>query len=254
MRMLLNREGRQTGGIPKFYSFGRKSVNMEKTALVTGAGRGIGRSVAEHLAKAGYKVVAVSRTENELASLAGSGNILPFTADVTQAADRQAIARFCRENGIGPQVLVNNAGAYLTDDLFTGTSELQANLDINLIQARELTALVWPTVRSVKGAYVFNIVSVLGKAVRAEAASYTLAKHAMAGYNKLLFREGRKQGVKVTGIFPASVYTSAWEGSGVDPQRLIAPADIAQLVLSCLALSPAAVPEEIHLQCMDELF
>lgn len=227
---------------------------MEHTALVTGAGRGIGHAVAEYLLKAGYRTVAVARTESDLRTLAVHGDVLPFAADLTQAADRLRLVDFCRTHGIAPQVLVNNAGAYLMDDVFSEASALQANLDINLIQARDLTALLWNTLQATEGAYVFNVVSVLGRAVRLEAASYTMAKHAMAAYTKLLFREGRKHGVKVTGIFPASVYTSAWQGSGVDAGRLLAPEDIAKTVAYCLSLSPAAVPDEIHLQCMDEMF
>lgn len=227
---------------------------MEHTALVTGAGRGIGHAVAKYLLKSGYRTVAVARTENDLRTLDTYGHVLPFVADLNQAADRARLAEFCRAQGIGPQVLVNNAGAYFMDDVFSEPSALQANLDINLIQVRELTALLWNGIKATKGAHVFNMVSILGRAVRLEAASYTMAKHAMAAYNKLLFREGRKHKVKVTGIFPASVYTSAWEGSGVDATHLLAPEDIAKTVGYCLSLSPAAVPDEIHLQCMDERF
>lgn len=227
---------------------------MNHTALVTGAGRGIGHAVAEYLLKAGYRTVAVARTDADLQTLAAHGDVLPFVADLTQVQDRIRLAEFCRNNGIAPQVLVNNAGAYFMDTVFTEESSLQANLDMNLIQVRELTALLWNDIKAAEGAHVFNIVSILGRAVRLEAASYTMAKHAMAAYNKLLFKEGRKAGVKVTGIFPASVYTSAWEGTGVDPSHLLSPYDIAKTVGYCLSLSAAAVPDEIHLQCMDELF
>lgn len=227
---------------------------MKHTALVTGAGRGIGRAVTEYLLKSGYRTVAVARTEKDLRTLDTYNNVLPFVADLTQAADRVRLAEFCRVQNIGPQVLVNNAGAYFTDDVFSEPSALQANLDINLIQARELTALLWSGIKAAEGAHIFNMVSVLGRTVRPEAASYTMAKHAMAAYNKLLFREGRKQNVKVTGIFPASVYTSAWEGSGVDASHLLTPEDIVKTIDYCLSLSSAAVPDEIHLQCMDERF
>ena len=224
---------------------------MGKTALVTGAGRGIGRSVAAYLLESGYRTVAVSRTESELHSLSAHGQVLPFAADLTRPEDRLRLADFCRQKGIVPHVLVNNAGAYLPDEVAGGRSLLQANLDVNLLQVRELTALLWESMKAGGQAHVFQVVSVLGKSVRPEAASYTMAKHALAAYNKLLFLEGRQHGIKVTGIYPGSVYTSAWEGSGADPAKMIAPSDIARIVDMCLALSPAAVPEEIHLQCMD---
>lgn len=224
---------------------------MGKTALVTGAGRGIGRSVAGFLLESGYRTVAVSRTESELHSLSAYGEVLSFAADLTRAGDRLRLADFCREQNITPHVLVNNAGAYLPDDVVSVHSELRANLDINLLQVRDLTALLWENMKTCGGAHVFQVVSVLGRSVRPEAASYTMAKHALSAYNKLLFIEGRKHGIKITGIYPGSVYTSAWEGSGADPAGMIAPSDIARVVGMCLSLSPAAVPEEIHLQCMD---
>ena len=222
--------------------------------MVTGAGRGIGRAVAASLLTDSYTTVVVARTEKDIVSLKEIGDALPFVGDLTSKNDLLKLTEFCAENNIVPHVLVNNAGAYYQDDIFTPDSQLQKNLDANLIQVRELTALLWDSMKANGNGHVFNIVSVLGKNIRTEAASYTMAKHALAAYNRLLFEEGRKQGIKVTGIFPASVYTSSWEGSGVDADKLIAPSDIVQLIRACLALSPAAVPDEIHLQCMDKNF
>lgn len=223
-----------------------------KTALVTGAGRGIGKTVAEYLLKDGYKTVAVSRSEKDLLRLSTYGDVLPFVGDITHADDRKKLVEFCRENNIAPHVLVNNAGRYFPDDVLTPNSTFQSSLEINLIQIRELTALLWNGIQSSKNGHVFNIVSVLGKSIRLEAASYTMSKHALAAYNKLLFQEGKKQGVKVTGIFPESVYTSSWDGADVDPEKLIATTDIAKLIMACISLSPAAVPEEIYLNGMYE--
>ena len=199
-------------------------------------------------------MVAVSRTEKELVVLAKYGEVIPFVCDLTDASGRKKLADFCRQKQIQVQVLVNNAGAYLPDDVITHPSSLQQNLDINLIQVRDLTAMFWTEMKNDDEGYVFNIVSVLGKNIRREAASYTMAKHALSAYNQLLFAEGRKCGIKVTGIFPSSVYTSSWDGSGVDPAQLIASSDIAKIVLSCLSLSTAAVPDEIHIKCMNENF
>jgi len=225
-----------------------------KTALITGAGRGIGYSIAQFLLLDGYRVVAVSRTESDLEKLAEYGNIIPFGCDISDVSERKRLVEFCTQNQFIPDVLVNNAGAYLQDNIFSEPSLLPDNLEINLIQVRDLTAMFWDGMKTKGNAYVFNIVSVLGKSVRSEAASYSMAKHALGAYNQLLFSEGRKHGIKVTGIFPSSVYTSSWDGSGVNPAQLIAPSDIAKIVVSCLSLSVAAVPDEIHIKCMDENF
>lgn len=223
---------------------------MEKTALVTGAGRGIGKAISQTLLQNGYTTVTVSRSENELQELSEFGNNIPFRADLTHAQDRLNLYEFCQNQSITPTVLVNNAGAYLSDTIFDYPGHLEANMDINLIQVRELTALFWPAMCRIKKGHIFNIISILGKKIRTEAASYTMAKHALSAYNALLFEEGKKNGIKVTGLFPASVYTSAWEGSGVNPVDLIVPNDIAIVIQSCLQLSQAAIPKEIHIDCM----
>ena len=221
-----------------------------KHALVTGAGRGIGRAITEKLASAGYRVVAVARTREELTGWKCTEKIHPFVADVTDSSQRQALYQFCLDQKTMPHVLVNNAGLYASDKAVGVPSVLEDSLQINLIQVREMTDLFWEYMASVKGAHVFNIISILGREIRSEAASYTIAKHALAAYNKLLVHEGKARGIKVTGIFPASVYTSAWEGTGVDSDLLIKSEDVAFLVEASLHLSPAAVPEEIHLGCM----
>lgn len=225
-----------------------------KTALITGAGKGIGRAIAISLLESGYRCLVVSRTAADLETLKPYGAVLPFVADLNDAEARASLVAYMLNENLVPDVLVNNAGFYLPDTVSSLPSALDQNLNSNLIQVRELTALLWESLIQRKSAYVFNIISVLGKQIRPEAASYTIAKHGLAAYNRLLFKEGKKHNIKVTGIFPASVYTAAWEGSGVNPEWLIKPEDIARLIQTCLQLSPAAVPDEIHLQCMKEGF
>lgn len=223
-----------------------------KTAIVTGAGRGIGKSVSEHLLREGYKTVGISRTKKDLESLAGHALFLPFAGDLTDPAIRNEILEFCKSENIIPDVLVNNAGLYSRDTAVSLPSQLVDSLEINLTQVREFTALFWPRMVENKTAHIFNIISVLGVSIRSEAASYTISKHALSAYNKLLVQEGKKQGIKVTGIYPASVYTPAWEGTGVDPGKLISSDDIAKTILYALSLSQAAAPEAIHIGCMSE--
>lgn len=199
-------------------------------------------------------MVAVARTAADLQDWSFPGRVHVFTGDVTSAEDRAGLRAFCLTNDLMPDVLVNNAGAYLPDRVVGPTALLERNLDVNLIQVREMTSLFWEHLSTVKG-HVFNVISVLGRDIRPEAASYTMAKHALAAFNRLLVAEGKKAGVKVTGLFPASVYTSAWEGADdIDPSKLIAPEDVACMLYVSLQLSPAAVPEEIHIGCMTEGF
>ena len=221
-----------------------------KKAIVTGAGRGIGRAITEKLSSVGFEVVAVARTSADLQGWAFPERVHAFAADVTDEAHRRDLHAFCLSRILMPDVLVNNAGAYLPDRVVGPSVLLENNLEVNLIQVREITSLFWDYLTSVNG-HVFNVVSVLGREIRPEAASYTLAKHALAAYNRLLVAEGKKSGVKVTGLFPASVYTSAWEGAeDINPAQLISSEDVAHMLEASLHLSAAAVSEEIHIGCM----
>ncbi|MFN7013553.1 MAG: SDR family oxidoreductase, partial [Bacteroidia bacterium] len=140
-------------------------------------------------------------------------------------------------------VLVNNVGNYKEDNVTTSNSFLDEMLNINLKSAYYLSRLVIPQLKA--GDSIINICSILSKNVRKEAASYTISKHALYGFNNALREEFRDKKIKVTAILPGSVYTSSWEGITVNKNELIQAEDVAKAVVFAIECSPNAVAEEI---------
>jgi len=181
-----------------------------KTALVTGAGRGIGRGVALALAKAGAEVILNSRTPAELdgvageiAALGGRARILPF--DVTDStAARTAIAGLPRLD-----ILVNNAGVnrpqpFLEVDEATLDRMLALNVKAAFIVAQEAARHM---VRA-GGGVIVNMSSQMGHVgSERDRTVYVMTKHAVEGLTKAMAAELAPRGVRVVAIAPTFITT-----------------------------------------------
>ena len=183
------------------------------SALVTGAGRGIGRATALALGKAGVQVTAVSRTASELESLvreieSAGGRAVAFSGNIRERAVCDgAVARAVQAHG-GLQVLVNNAAvagfaafAEMTDEQWADVLETNLTAPFRLTRAA-LPHLAW------KGGHVFMISSLAGKNPVAGLSAYCASKAALDHLAACLMLEVRQKGVKVTTIAPGSVDTS----------------------------------------------
>ncbi len=185
-----------------------------KTALVTGAGRGIGRSAAIALAYAGAEVWLVSRTQSDLDAAvaeikAGGGRAHALVCDVTDAAAvNRAIASLPSLD-----VLVNNAGMNIPQP-FVDVSEanLDKVLDLN-IRAMFITAqaavkkmLELPDRKS-RGASIINITSQMGHVGAPTRTVYCLTKHAIEGFTKALAVELAPNNIRVNSIAPTFLET-----------------------------------------------
>jgi NAD(P)-dependent dehydrogenase (short-subunit alcohol dehydrogenase family) len=186
-----------------------------KTALVTGAGRGIGRAVALALAAAGAELVLVSRTLSELntvareiASRGGKARTLPF--DVTDAAVmRDAFA------GLGPlDILVNNAGLnrpqpFLEVDEETLDRLLTLNVRAAFLVAQAAARLmVAPNGAKAGGGVIINMSSQMGHVgSERDRTVYVMTKHAIEGLTKAMAVELAPKGVRVVSIAPTFIDT-----------------------------------------------
>ncbi len=213
------------------------------SALVTGAGRGIGRAVALQLARAGARVLAVSRTESELTSLVSEiqesgGAAVGFPADLRQpracdAAVAEAVSRHGRL-----QILVNNAGvgglaplAEITDE------EWDRILGTNLTAVFHLTRAALPHLRA-GGGHVLMVSSLAGTNAIAGMSAYCASKAALDHMAACLMLEVRQQGVKVTTVAPGSVDTGFGDAvgmpSGADRSWMLRADDVAAQILDLL--------------------
>jgi 3-oxoacyl-[acyl-carrier protein] reductase len=217
-----------------------------RTALVTGAGRGIGKAIAETLAKNGVNVVCVSKSPESCGAVAAAitaagGKAKAVPVDVSDgAAVAKAAEELLKEYG-KIDILVNNAGI-TRDGLIARMSEddwnavIQTNLTSAFFWSK---AIGWPMCRARYGRIV-NIASVVGLVGNAGQANYAAAKGGMIAFTKAIAKEFAKRGVTANVVAPGFIKTDMTAvlgeevqkaATGMIPmQRFGEPADIAAAV------------------------
>lgn len=174
------------------------------TALVTGAGRGIGEAIARRLARAGAKVVAVGRSRATLEKVAKDTGAEFFVCDVSSPAQVENLARMA-----GPvRVLVNNAGVAESAPLEKTDLEMwRRAFDTNVTGAFLLSRAFLPGMRAKKYGRIVNVASVFGKRGGTYVAAYSASKHALLGLNSSLAAECADDGILVNAVCPGYVDT-----------------------------------------------
>lgn len=193
---------------------GERHLLEGRVALVTGAGRGIGRGIARDLAAAGARVMAVSRTEADLASLQaeiGCGYIAVSLID--EAGCIRAVEE--TQARLGPiAILVNNAG---DQDAADGRAweidprDWRTKLAVNVDAPFYLTRLVLPGMFAAGGGRIINIASTAGLVGGADMATYVTSKHALVGFTRAVAIDAGGGGVTSNAICPGWVRTGSNE-------------------------------------------
>ena len=223
------------------------------SALVTGAGRGIGRSVAIALGRAGAAVTLVSRTRSELEAVAeevrtAGGRAHVHAGDVREAETcRAAVDAAVRAHG-RLQILVNNAGVGVHAPLAeTSDEDWDRIFGTNLTAVFRLTRAALPHLTG-GGGHIFMISSLAGTNPIAGMSAYCASKAALDHLAACLMLEVRQQGVKVTTIAPGSVDTSFGAGRAQDGSWMLTGEDIADTIVSLLAMRDEAHSSRVEMR------
>ena len=195
-----------------------------RTAIITGASRGLGAAMATALAEAGADVVLVSRTRNaELEkSIAALGRrVLGVMADVGQPAAAAQIMREARAAFGGADILVNNAGIIRRAPFLEfSAADWSDVMDVNLGGAFRLgQAFAGALVADKARGSVINVASLLSFQGGIRVASYTAAKSALLGLTRLMANELAGQGIKVNALVPGYMITDNTAALRADPVR-----------------------------------
>ena len=215
------------------------------SALVTGAGRGIGRAVALALGRAGARVTAVSRTLAELEAVVreiegAGGRARAFAGDLCDPGTGGRAVQAAVDAHGGLQVLVNNAGVGAFGDLAEMTDEAWDRLiATNLTAVFRVTRAALPHLAR-SGGHVFMISSLAGSNAIAGMAAYCASKAALDQLAACLMLEVRQKGVKVTTIAPGSVDTGFGGGPRGDTSWMLQSDDVAGAVMDLLGTRDGA--------------
>lgn len=234
---------------------------MPKTAVVTGAGSGVGQAVALRLAQAGWQVALVGRREAALQDTlvqagAAATRMRAFPCDVS---DEQAVAQMAQkvlQSWGTVEVLVNSAGTNTPARSLEVLSleNYHRIVDINLNGAYYCVQAFLPGMRAQQSGTIVNVVSVAGiRASSKSGVAYVVSKFGMAGLTQSINAEEREHGIRACSVFPGDINTPILDLRPNPPppearQNMLQAEDVAECVLLAINLPPRAVIEELVLQ------
>ena len=190
-----------------------------RIALVTGGGRGIGRSVALSLASAGADVAVTARSSKELEQTAAAIRALgrraeSIVCDVSERTQVDAMVARVRTALGDPLILVNYAGITASAKLTDTTDEMwDRMLSVNASGAFYCTRAVLPLMLAAKWGRIVNMASVAARAGAPYIAAYTASKHALLGLTRAVAAEVASRGITVNAVCPGYVDTEMTEAS-----------------------------------------
>ena len=225
-------------------------------ALVTGAGRGIGRAIALSLAKEGAEVVLTARTlaeltqvKKEIESIGGKALMIP--ADLTSDPQIEKLFEEISVKYTRLDILINNAGIGVFAPVRSlSVADFDQMWNLNMRAVMIVTQHALKFMEAQKGGAIVNVASLAGRNAFVGGAGYAATKWALIGFSRSLLLEVREQNIRVITICPGSVDTS-FSSTPKEPSRsekILHPQDVADTILSALMLPDRAMVSEIDIR------
>ena len=217
-----------------------------KNALITGAGKGIGKAIAIALAKEGVNVILVSRTQSDLDEVATSVNnlgvkSLTLTADVSDICSVDTAVAEALDKFKTIDILINNAGiAAFGKFLELEPKAWERIIQVNLMGTYYITRAVLPNMIARQTGDIINISSTAGLKGNALTSAYSASKFAVLGLTESLMQEVRKHNIRVTALTPSTVATEMAKDLKLtdgNPENVMQAEDVAELIIAQLKLN-----------------
>lgn len=231
---------------------------MNKTIVITGGTKGLGRAIAQKFIRSGFNVAICARSEDgllamdsELAKLRAheSQSILTAKCDISKKEELTAFANDVLHAFGHVDILVNNGGVFLPGQIFNEEEGLLEKLiETNLYSAYHLSRLLLPSMIKRNHGHIFNMCSVASIKAYPSGGSYSISKFALLGLSKALREELKELNIKVTALLPGATLTDSWKGTELPESRFMKAEDVADLVWHIYNLSENTVVEEVVLR------
>ena len=222
-----------------------EDLKKKKSAIITGASRGIGFSIAMRLAKEGFKCAIIGRERSRIEQAAREisdstdSDVLPLVADVSEWTECEKVAKSVLNVFGSIDVLVPNAGIGIIGSVEEANPlDWAKMIQINYLGTAYIIKAVLPVMKRQGEGDIIAIVSAGGTKGYPEWSGYCAAKWAVMGFMDSFAQEVMSQGIRVTTLCPGGVDTSFWDDLNKEinrtgsegRSRLMAPADVAELV------------------------
>lgn len=228
-------------------------AHAPRNILITGGSQGIGLAMALQFIASGDHVTICASSE---VSVKQALEIEPrLDARVCDVRDLDALTMLARDVQVlragRIDILINNAGKYIPGQLHSEPEGvLEDMLLMNLLSAYRLTRLVVPGMIQRREGTIVNICSTASFTPYPNGGSYGVSKFALLGFTKTLREELKSHNIRVVAVMPGATRTASWDGSGVAPERLMDPHDVAHAIVSACSLGQSCVIEEIVMRPM----
>ena len=220
----------------------------DRIAIITGAGRGIGRATALAFAREGGDIVLAARTESEIKSVASEieklgRRALPIKTDVQKKNEVENLVSDTINKFGKVDILVNNAGVAIHNPIHKIREEdWDLTMAVNLKGVFLCTQAVFSLMCEQRYGHIVNVSSVSGKYGHVNGGAYCASKFAVIGLTETTNNEGRPHGVKASVVCPGPVDTKMRRDNHPDDivENLTQPEDVADLILFHVTQSPQA--------------